>query len=74
MKCGPGIDTVIESEWPGNRKLVKISSDCEKRTRHVTKTPKGVRALYQVLRRRRDAAIAIRPLLGIDRLSVFVTQ
>ena len=35
MKCGPGYDTVIESEWPGNRKLVKISGDCEKRTRHV---------------------------------------
>ena len=36
VKCGPGVDTVIESEWPGNRKLVKIASDCEKRTRHVT--------------------------------------
>ena len=36
IKCGPGYDTVIESEWPGNRKLVKISGDCEKRTRHKT--------------------------------------
>ena len=36
IKCGAGHDTVIESEWPGNRKLVKISGDCEKRTRHKT--------------------------------------
>ncbi len=34
VSCGDGVDTVIESRWPGNRKLVKISSDCEKRKRH----------------------------------------
>ena len=33
MKCGAGYDTVIESEWAGNRKLVKIAGDCEKRKR-----------------------------------------
>ena len=30
MHCGPGIDTVIESAYAGNRKLVKIAGDCEK--------------------------------------------
>jgi hypothetical protein len=34
VHCGPGVDTVIESRWPGNRKLVKISGDCEKHKRH----------------------------------------
>jgi Ca2+-binding RTX toxin-like protein len=33
VSCGPGIDTVIESAYAGNRKLVKIAGDCENRKR-----------------------------------------
>ena len=34
VSCGPGVDTYIESRFAGNRKLVKIAGDCEKRKRH----------------------------------------
>ena len=34
ISCGPGVDTVIESAFAGNRKRVKIGADCEKRKRH----------------------------------------
>ena len=34
VHCGPGVDTVIESTFKGNRKLVTIGSDCEKHKRH----------------------------------------
>ena len=33
VRCGEGVDTVIESQYAGNRKRVKIGSDCEKRKR-----------------------------------------
>ena len=33
VHCGAGVDTVIESQFAGNRKRVKIASDCEKRKR-----------------------------------------
>jgi Ca2+-binding RTX toxin-like protein len=33
IHCGPGVDTVVESAYAGNRKRVKIAGDCEKRKR-----------------------------------------
>ena len=33
IHCGPGVDTVVESAYKGNRKLVKIAGDCENRKR-----------------------------------------
>jgi Ca2+-binding RTX toxin-like protein len=33
IHCGPGIDTVVESQYKGNRRRVKIAGDCEHRKR-----------------------------------------
>ena len=33
IHCGPGVDTVIESAYAGNRKRVKLDADCENRKR-----------------------------------------
>ena len=64
--CGPGIDTVIESEYAGNRKLVKIAGDCEKPQRARLKSGTSGGAS--------EPAIAISREFGIDIVSVFVTQ
>ena len=82
VSCGPGIDTVIESEFKGNRKLVKISGDCERRKRHWRirgRSSTGVAKLRGAprthdFRRRNDPAMAVKRLFGIDSVSVFETQ